>query len=271
MHLDAAIFTGPGRIVDTHCHYNLDPLFADWPRHWKKAQENGVAASWIPGTSLETSKRAVQIAEADPNLWALIGVHPADEATDPGNIGSTIAELETLIERDRQRREPKIIGVGEIGLDYFRIKDDDQGERQRQKAWFRAQLELARKHDLYVSLHVRDRATPEQPTPDNAYWDIAAIVAELEPLPPLILHCASGPLPYVRRMVAAGAFVGFAGNVTYPNATAIRDIWQATPAARRLIETDAPFLAPQSLRGQPCEPWMIAETARYLAMPANLG
>ncbi len=271
MHLDEAIFLGSERIVDTHCHYNLDSLFSDWRAHWQKAQKNGVVASWIPGTSLETSRRAVQIAEQDPNLWALIGVHPADEETERGLISSTLSELETMIERDRLCPDPKIIGLGEIGLDYFRISADDQVERERQRVWFKAQLALAKKHNLYISLHVRDKTIPDQPTFDNAYWDVVEIIRNSEPLPPFILHCVSGSRDYLKAMLAMGAFVGFAGNVTYPKADSIREIWRATPAERRLIETDAPFLAPQAYRGQPCEPWMISVTAEYLAMPANLG
>lgn len=270
MSLASAVFQGSSQIIDTHCHYNLPPLSDDWQTHWQKAQQYGVHSSWIPGTTLESSKLGVEIASQDPNLWALVGIHPADEMMELGQIDSTIAELEILIERDKAASHPKIIGVGEIGLDYFRIEVGNEEERERQRAWLRAQLELALKHDLFISLHVRDKEVPVHPVVGNAYWDIESILCEFPALPPVILHCASGPAAYVERMLERGAFVSFAGNVTYPKAEAIRQLWRLTPPDRRLIETDAPYLAPQAYRGQPCEPWMISTTAEYLATEAVL-
>lgn len=270
MTLASAVFQGERPIVDTHCHYNLPPLSENWRVHWEKAQQYGVKAAWIPGTTLESSKVAIDIARQDPNLWALVGVHPNDEETDAVAIHSVVAELETLIERDKQSGRPKIIGIGETGLDYFRIDPGDARERERQRQWFRAQLELAVRHDLFVSLHVRDTLSPAERIEGNAYWDVVEILDSFSALPPVILHCASGPLEYIQVMLDKGAFVSFAGNVTYPKAQAIRDIWRVTLPERRLIETDAPYLAPQAYRGQPCEPWMISATASFLATEAIL-
>src|SRR3989344_7821989 len=101
MQIASAVFQGEHSIVDTHCHYNLPPLSDDWRTHWGKAQQYGVRAAWIPGTTLDSSKIAVDIASHDQNLWALVGIHPSDEVTDEGSISAVVAELETLIQRDK--------------------------------------------------------------------------------------------------------------------------------------------------------------------------
>lgn len=249
------------QIIDTHCHYNLDPLWPQWRAHWEKARAMGVGASWIPGTSLATSHRAVSIAAEDERLFAWVGIHPAD-----GGLGedreSSLAELAATITADRQRPRPVIIGIGEIGLDYFRLEAADRHTRALQREWFVAQLELARRFSLPVMLHVRDQSTPESPTPDNAYWDMVALLEHWSL--PFSLHCVSGPQAYVRTLVARGAYCGFDGNITYPKAESIRDLYRLTPPERRLLETDAPYLPPQGHRGAVCEPWMIAETAAWV-------
>lgn len=252
------VFTGADRIVDTHCHYNLEPLYPEWQRHWHEAQAHGVVRSIIPGTEIETCRRAVEIAEQDENLQALVGIHPGSVAESERTLESTITELEALLQSE------KVVGIGEIGLDYFRISPDDQAERSRQREWLTAQVELAKKYHAPVALHVRDRQVPEEPTEGNAYWDTWQIVNELDYADELVLHCVSGPLAYVQKMIEKGAFVSFAANVTYPNAHGIRELLKITPPDKILCETDAPFLPPQEFRGQVCEPWMIQKTAEFL-------
>lgn len=262
MNIAQAVFSDSVRVIDTHCHYNLEPIVDDWLRHWEKAQTSGVVASWIPGTTVESSQRAWEIAQQDPNLWAMVGVHPHEPGLETPE--ATILALRQLIEADRHLASPKILAVGEIGLDYFRIDPSDDAERERQRALCRAQLELAQEFGLMVSLHVRDKQLPSEPTTGNAYWDTLGLVKEANLDSSPILHCVSGPLPYVAAMLELGAYVSFAGNITYPSAEAIRQIWEAVSAERRLIETDAPYLAPQGWRGKECEPWMVTETAKWI-------
>jgi TatD DNase family protein len=270
MKVSAAVFDPLDGLVDTHCHYNLSPITEHWQKHWQQAQSRGVVSSWIPGTSVESSKVGWEIAQQEPALWSMIGIHPGEVAENLSiDVPGVVAQLEQLIAADRKLAIPKIIGMGEIGLDYFRL-EEVTAERVRtiQKALCSSLLVLAKKYDLFVSLHVRDQRTPVEPTEKNAYWDTLTLVREAALTTPFILHCSSGPLTYIQKALEMGAYISFAGNVTYPNAQALRDIWNMTPADRRLLETDVPFLPPQGFRGKTCEPWMIAETAAWLK--ANL-
>lgn len=273
------------KIIDTHVHYNMDPLFENWRHHWEKAQAHGVEKSIVVGTTLETSQRAVAIAHQEPNLYAAVGIHPNYTSTD-------LSSFEELLS------QPKVIAIGETGLDYFRVTDEKEKKIQQQA--FRTHVKLAKNYHKLVIIHVRDQATPEEPTPGNAYWDALAILKENnEPRPststtanvslaehcyrnadqlitqyasaeksePLtfILHCVSGPLSYLDEAISLGGYIGVAGNVTYKSADRIREIVKRVPVNRLLLETDAPFLPPVPYRGQACEPWMISETASALA------
>lgn len=260
-------------IIDTHCHYNLEPLASEWQRHWQEAQAKGVHKSIVIGTSVETSQTALEIANVEPNLFATIGIHPNEwEESGQADVTKTITQLADLITNPTQQ---KILAIGETGLDYFR-QDKTSPEFQTVKAIQVAalyqQLKLALANDVPVILHVRDKELPETPTPDNAYWDVVATVAEFvsshQPIR-AILHCVSGPTNYLQTMLELGAYVGVAGNVTYKSAEQIRALALATPKDKLLLETDAPYLPPQTYRGQTCEPWMITETAEYLTKLTN--
>ncbi|PIY80777.1 MAG: hypothetical protein COY80_01150 [Candidatus Pacebacteria bacterium CG_4_10_14_0_8_um_filter_42_14] len=233
-------------IIDTHCHYNLEPLYENWQKHWKKAQENGIIGSVVVGTGVETSKKAIAISEAQPALFAAVGVHPSEISE--LNLGA-IKEL---------AKSDQVIAIGEIGLDYFRLKKSDRETRLRQREGFRAQLELAAKLNLPAIIHVRDQSK-------GAYWDVLDILKSTwKSDSPFILHCISGPLEYVTEAIKLGAYIGVAGNAGYPNSGAIRELITQVPKERLLLETDAPFLPPQAHRGKSCEPRMIKETAWHL-------
>ena len=250
------VFTGAESIIDTHCHYNLEPFYPNWQPYWQKAQEHGVITSVIASTNQETSHRAVEISQQDEQLYALVGVHPSEAQAD-----ENLDWLKDLLQH------PKVVGVGEVGLDYYWLEAEEKDEKiARQREVFRQQLEIAQQSGGWLSLHVRDRQEPSQPQSGNAYWDTYEMMRQFDwSNQPFILHCVSGSLEYVQAMLELGAYVGFDGNVTYPNAQHLRDILAIVPQDRLLIETDAPYLHPQSHRGQQCEPWMIAETAQFLA------
>jgi len=251
------VFADPTQIIDTHCHYNLAPFYPDWQPHLQKAQEHGVVKTVIASTNEETSRRAVEIAQTDERLFALVGVHP-EEAT-PTSL-EHLDWLTELLEKSR------VLGIGEIGLDYYWLKAEEKAEQMvAQQKLLRTQLAIAQQHGGWVSLHIRDTQEPSQVTPSNAYWDTYKIMCEFDwSQQPFILHCASGSLEYILAMLALGAYVGFDGNVTYPKADHLREIWNLVPADKRVLETDAPYLAPQPSRGKQCEPWMIAQTAEFL-------
>ncbi len=240
-------------IIDTHCHYNLPLLFDHWQQHWQTAQDRGVLKSIVVGADLATSQRAVEIANQTPNLLAAVGVHP-DE------VGQPVPELKQL------STHPKVIAVGEVGLDYYRLSATNKtAVINRQQDLFKQQIELANQLKLPLIVHVRDQETPETVTINNAYWDTLQLIkAHYQFDRPFILHCVSGPLNYIKQALEMGAYIGVAANVTYKNAHLIREIVKITPPDRLLVETDAPFLPPQTYRGQICEPWMIVETDQYL-------
>jgi|SRR5579859_1742331 len=242
-------------ITDTHCHYNLEPFFSptdndSWKKHWQKAQENGVKKSIVVGTDFLSSNIAIQIAESDPNLSAAIGLHPTEIEK---SFQTNFEKLSLLLPN------PKIVAIGETGLDYFHFADDSQKEIaiKTQQAIFRAHIQLAKKHKLHLIIHVRDKN-------EQAYWDVLKILKDEKYTGTFILHCISGPIEYVRQAVEMGAYIGMAGNITYKNAEHLRDLVKSVPQDRLLLETDAPFLPPQAFRGQTCEPWMISQTAEFV-------
>lgn len=260
-------------IFDTHCHYNLEPLFSEgdqagaaWLQHWSEAQEHGVVGSVVVGTSLDTSTRAVELASQTAGFWSSVGIHPSHAVTEPELVAAAAA-LEHLLQASTQKNF-KIVAIGEVGLDYFRLPSDPAAAAATQHAQRQnllVQLELANKYQLPVILHVRDHETPESPVTGNAYWDTLALLDQHYLWhKPVVLHCVSGPLAYVTQLVHRGAFVGVAGNVSYASAEPIRNIVSHVPSNRLLLETDAPYLPPKKYRGQVCQPWMIADTAEFV-------
>jgi TatD DNase family protein len=260
-------------IFDTHCHYNLEPLFSEvngWQFHWQNAQSRGVTHSVVVGTSPETSQIALDISAQEKNLYASVGIHPTEwhwQDTQE-TINSQVSDIEVLAS------QTKVVAIGEIGLDYYRLDKEDPTfvkYRENQLASLQQQLGIAIKHSLPVILHVRDIDIPEEPVTHNAYWDIITVLKEMWPAgQPFILHCVSGPLNYVKQALELGAYVGVAGNVTYPSADHIRHIVTTAPVEKLLLETDAPYLAPVPHRGKVCEPHMIADTETFLRTEMNV-
>lgn len=245
-------------IIDTHCHYNLEPLFSVestemYQMHFKMAHEHEVDKALVPGTDYISSERALKITENDPSLWAAIGFHPHEAHTlEAGSVATQLSELLDAHPRSR------CIAIGETGLDYFRLEDDAVQEREQQQTIFTEHILFADTRHLPLSIHVRDHGTA-------AYDAVIALLKENKNGDrPCILHCVSGSLSYVQAALELGAYISFAGNVSYKSAENIREILQYTPQDRILVETDAPYLPPQEYRGSVCEPWMIQLTVEYI-------
>lgn len=258
-------------IIDTHCHYNLNPLYGetgtDWLPHWQQAQAHDVTHSIVVGTTLSSSQIAVEICRNQPKLRATIGYHPhtiietleaKEEVTDQ-KMKHWIEGLEKLLENTTNKA--LIAGIGETGLDYFRLDPTTEAgkkEIELQQALFVKEIALADKHILPLTLHVRDKT-------EQAYTDVLELIkTNKKSNLPFILHCASGTTDYILKAVEMGAYIGIAGNVTYKNATQIHEIIKVIPKDRILLETDAPYLPPMPHRGKICEPWMIQLTGQYL-------
>ncbi|MCA9370256.1 TatD family hydrolase, partial [Candidatus Woesebacteria bacterium] len=203
-----------------------------------------------------------KLAEQNNNLRAAVGVHPSewnglDFQTTRKQIEKITKNLKKIIQ------EHNVAAIGETGLDFFRIETADAQSRENQAAAFRAHIALADEHALPLIIHARD-------TTDEAY---TAILENLKKYKkndtPVILHCMSGPVEYIKEAVRRGYFFGVAGNVTYKNADELRKKVALVPPGQLLLETDAPFLPPNAHRGEVCQPYFIAETAEYVRAKLN--
>ena len=227
-------------MIDTHAH--LDAC-ADPPAELlRRARAAGVTRVLTVGTTVAGAREALALARAHEGVHAIVGVHP-HEADDDHDFGA----LEELLADERA------VAVGETGLDYFR----DYAPRERQRALFDAQLELARRNGKPVVIH--NRAAD------------ADVVAALESFGgDVVLHCFSYPsvLPIA---LDRGWYVSFAGNATYKNASDLRVAASQVPADRVLVETDCPYLAPQAVRGRPNEPAFVVHTLAALAHVRGVG
>jgi TatD DNase family protein len=226
----------------------------------------------VIGTNYKTSQQAIEIAEADKNLFAAIGFHPSEyiepaiiafkNARDVSRaVNDTTEDMSLDMDDLTTLSSDKIIAIGETGLDYFRLdaynKEQNHVIKHTQHEALRKHIQLARSRQLPLILHVRDQA-------EDAYWDVLNLLDQEEYDGQFILHCVSGPLAYIKQAIEMGAYISIAGNVTYSSAHRIREIARLTPPDRILLETDAPFLPPVPHRGKPCDPWMIELTAQYL-------
>ena len=226
-------------MVDTHCHLDhCDPPDAELIDRARAAGLSRLATVAIDSGSI---MRALQAAQAHEEVFAIVGRHP--HAT----TGFERADLEEI---EQAAGDPNVRAIGETGLDYYR----DHAPREDQRRAFEAQLELAGRLGLPVAIHTR-----------AAEDETFAILREhADRLPAVILHCFSAP-DRLDECVERGYLCSFAGNVTYPKATDLQRAAAEVPAELLLTETDAPWLAPQPVRGKPNEPSNVVHTGRRLA------
>ncbi len=235
-------------LIDSHCH--LDYFQGeDLARVLARAAAAGVGEMVTIGTRLTRSAEMRALAEAHPNVWCTVGIHPH-------NAGE--GEVPTPEAIVAETHHPKVIGIGESGLDYFY----DKAPRDRQQAGFRAHIRAARLSGLPLCIHARD-----------ADEDIAAILREEagQGAFPFLLHCFSSGRGLAEAALALGGYISFSGILTFPKSQEIRDIARDVPKERLLVETDAPYLAPVPFRGKRNEPGHVAHTAKVLAEVHGMG
>lgn len=232
-------------LVDTHCHLDQPQFEADIGAVIARAHEAGVRRMVTIGTDLPSSRMAVALAERYTGVYAAVGVHPHQAKTWDE---AALTELEQLA------RHAKVVAIGEIGLDFYR----DWSPRQAQAHAFEAQLGLARRLGLPVIIH--DREAHE------------AVLATLQAHAPVrgVLHSFSGDAQVAEAALALGLHLGFSGPVTFPKADALRQVVAQTPLERLLVETDAPYLAPQAHRGRRNEPAYVRYVAEEVAAVKGL-
>lgn len=232
------------RLIDSHCHLDFDSFRDDGDAVIARAREVGVARMITIGASgrFEANHEAIDIASRHESVFATVGVHPHEASTVTARL---LAEIEALA------RNPVVVGIGETGLDYHY----DNSPRAEQREAFRAFLDLAKRLDLPVSIHLRD-----------ADEDAAGIVAE-EGLGAAggVIHCFSSDAAAAARFLDLGLHISFSGILTFRTADALRAAARMVPADRLLIETDSPFLAPVPHRGRRNEPALLVHTAAALA------
>ncbi len=231
------------RWTDDHCHLWLDDENpeADWAHVAEvvaAARDAGVARLISVGTGLATSAAAVEAAARHADVWATVGLHPHD-----ARLG--LDGFEALLHR------PKVVAVGECGLDYHY----DHSPRAVQRDVFAAQIELAHRHDLALVVHTRDA------------WDDTFAVLDAEGVPArTVIHCFTGGVDEVDACLERGANVSFSGIVTFRNATDVQAAAVRCPLDRLLVETDSPFLAPVPNRGKPNQPAWVPLVGEAIAM-----
>jgi TatD DNase family protein len=232
----------PRTLFDTHCHLDVPAFDADRAAALARARAAGVQYIMNPAYDLVSSRRAVDLARVERGVVAAVGVHPNDAA---GFGEPHLAELRALA------GAPGVAAIGEIGLDYHW----DTVPRDAQAQAFLAQLALAREMNLPVIIHCRE-----------AYGDLLALLrAHGGGLAGLLLHAFAGGREELDAALALGAYIGIGGPVTYPKAHALREVVRAIPLDRLVLETDAPYLAPQAHRGRRNEPAYLAEIAHQVA------
>jgi TatD DNase family protein len=239
-------------VVDTHAHIGMcdDEAGAIVGR----ARGAGVTRILTVGLGEDTNPGAVELARAHDEVFACVGRHP-NSAT-----GFDDAAAEKLREL---AADPAVVAVGETGLDYYR-----QGaSREDQLRAFRAQIALAREVAKPLVIHMRSGEGAER---DAVSETVAVLAAEAEGVR-VILHCFSAPPERAAEAAERGWWCSFAGNVTYPKAGELREAARTVPEDLILVETDSPFLAPQSRRGRPNEPALVVETAREVAAARDVG
>ncbi len=225
-------------LIDTHCHLDFKDFDFDRDEVIRRAKENDISAIINVGSSMEGTRRSVELAEKNDFIYAAAGIHPHD--------ADSVTE-EVLISFTKSLDNKRIVAVGEIGLDYYR----NFSSKENQKKLFARLLKEAKKRDLPLIIHNRDA---HKDTLDILKVEIGSSIKG-------VMHCFSGDEVFLKKCMDMGMFISFTCNLTFKNAGGLRGLAKTVPMERLLLETDAPFLAPQIFRGKRNEPAYL----RYLA------
>lgn len=240
-------------LVDTHCHLDDARFAADRDAVVARARAAGIAGMVIPATGLASARAALALAARHPGIGVAVGVHPL-WCAEAGTVADVVPQLHALA------REPAVVAIGEIGLDYLRGPEPALQER-----WLDAQLDVAAAAALPVILHNR-AATTDLLTRLRAWGKRAPL-----PDPPGVLHAFGAGQAAADFAVGAGFYLGIGGVLTFRRADEVRAVAAAAPADRLVLETDAPYLAPEPQRGRRNEPALLAHVATRLAALRGTG
>lgn len=255
-------------LIDTHAHLDYPDFAKDFDEVLQRARDAGVTRILSIGTGLDSSRRAVELAAAYEMVYAVVGIHPCNAHEEPPEALAGIEEL---------CRSPKVVAIGETGLDYFRLETPPEigndltqtllaqtpeeietalieGKKIRQAETFRAQLEIAVRHGLNVVIHQR-----------AAWQDCLDVLAGFTGQLSGVFHCFGGTPAEARQLLALGHKVSFTGIATFKNAAIVRETAASLEPGSFFVETDCPYLAPVPHRGKRCEPSHTRLVAEELA------
>ena len=250
---------------DTHAHLDDRAFTADFPLVLERAHDVGIVKVINVGTDFDSSRRVIELAEANAGLYAVAGWHPSHAHEAPDDLRPVLREL---------ARHPKVVALGETGLDYHWLPtrtdktaspEADARHKARQAELFAQHLEIAVECGLNVVIHQRE-----------AFEDTMALLAPWAGRLRAVFHCFGEGPERLRRVLELGFLVSFTGIVTFKNGQNVRDSAAAAPAGRFMLETDSPYMAPMPHRGKRCEPAYVREIAETVAAvrgvtPAELG
>ena len=256
----------PMVFYDTHAHLDYPDFAEELPAVIGRAEAAGIRKIISIGTDLESSRRAIKLAEQFPNVFAVVGWHPSNAMEAPADLRPALREL---------GHQAKVVALGETGLDYHRLpsgslnkeqnadtpsapdlraQEEDERYKQKQAELFRQHLEVAAELHLNCVIHQRD--------------SLEDTLAQLKPFADGVsgvFHCFANDVTTMRRIVAMGSLVSFTGILTFKNGQNIRDTLAATPLDQFMLETDCPYLAPVPYRGKRCEPAYVKEISEVAA------
>ena len=231
------------RLIDSHCPLNYPGLAERQDEVLASARERGIAGFLNISTRQSEWDEVVGAAERNPDVWATIGVHPHEADAHPDLGAAALVEAAA---------HPRVIAIGECGLDYYYDKSDRAAQRER----FQAHIEAARETGLPLVVHTRDAEddTAEMLTREVDKGGVAGV-----------LHCFTGSADLASKALDLGFYISISGIVTFKNARELQETAKNIPRDRLLVETDSPFLAPVPHRGRTCEPAFVADTAAFLS------
>ena len=229
-------------LVDSHCHLDFPELNGDLAGVLSRMSDNGVTHALTISTTLQTYPAVRRVADAAPNLWCSAGVHP-DERRDEREV----AEDELVAMAD----DPKVVAIGETGLDYFRVEGDTEWQRAR----FRTHIRAARRAGKPLVIHTRAAAEDTLRLMREEGAEAAGGV----------MHCFTEAWEVAEAALALGFHISLSGIVTFKNAATVKDVARRVPMDRLLVETDAPYLAPVPHRGKPNQPAFVRHVAEEIA------
>jgi TatD DNase family protein len=238
---------------DTHAHLDYPDYAPDLPEVVARAQAAGISKIISIGTSLESSERAIRLAEKFENVFAAVGWHPTEATTAPEDLRPALRELAS---------HPKVVAIGETGLDYHHLPSEkpefnaaaDARYKEKQAEIFRQQMEIAAEFGLNCVIHQR-----------TAFDDTIAQMKPFIGKTRGVFHCFGENVERMKKVFEIGSLVSFTGIVTFKNAQNVRDAVAAAPLEKFMLETDCPYLAPVPYRGKRCEPAYVKEISETVA------